>query len=190
MKKYLLILTAAVALSAAAHAQSPFTVNGSGTGTLSTAVVPASDLQKVQVQYINATSDQAASALSFESPVAESTITASGTAGSTAISCPLPGTSGSGTEIVILGVGERAIITGTAALDSSGNPTITLASPTINPVNVGDKVYQMNVNGTIGVGASTLSLAAPTIFASPYGPALVELTGTAKCHINIVAGVK
>jgi hypothetical protein len=190
MKKFLSILTAAVALSAAAHAQTPFTVNGSGTGTLSTAIVPAGDLQKVQVQYINATSDQATSALSFESPVAEATITASGTAGSTIISCLLPGTSGSGTEIVILGAGERAIITGTGALDSNGNPTITLANPTINPVNVGDKVYQMNVNGTIGVGAATLSLAAPTIFASPYGPALIELTGTARCHINIVAGVK
>jgi hypothetical protein len=91
---------------------------------------------------------------------------------------------------VIQGVGERAVITGTGAPDASGNPTITLASPIINPVNVGDKVYQMNVNGTIGVGAATLSLAAPTIFASPYGPVLIELTGTAKCHINIVAGVK
>ena len=190
MKKFLLILTATAALSAAAHAQTPFTVNGSGTSTLCTAIVPAGDLQKVQVQYINATSDQATSALSFESPVAKETITASGTAGSTTISCPLPGTSGSGTEVVILGAGERAIITGTGALDSSGNPTITLASPTINPVNVGDRVYQMKVNGTIGVGAATLSLAAPTIFASPYGPALIELTGTAACHINIVAGVK
>jgi len=190
MKKFLLILTAAVALSSAAHAQTPFTVNGSGSGTLSTAVVPAGDLQKVQVQYINATSDQVVAALSFESPVAKATITASGTAGSTAISCPLPGTSGSGTEIVILGVGERVVITGTGALDANGNPTVTLASPTVNPVNVGDKVYQMKVNGTIGVGATTLSLAAPTIFASPYGPALIELTGTANCHINIVAGVK
>ena len=190
MKKFLSILTVVVALSAIAHAQTPFTVNGSGTGALSTAIVPAGDLQKVQVQYINATSDQATSALSFESPVAESTITASGTAGSSTISCPLPGTSGSGTEIVILGAGERAIITGTGALDSIGNPTITLANPTINPVNVGDRVYQMKVNGTIGVGAATLSLSAPTIFASPYGPALIELTGTAQCHINIVAGVK
>src|SRR5208337_2063513 len=39
MKKFLLILTAAVTLGAIAHAQSPFTVNGSGTTTLSTAVV-------------------------------------------------------------------------------------------------------------------------------------------------------
>ncbi len=76
MKKFLSILTAAVALSAAAHAQTPFTVNGSGTGTLSTAVVPASDLQKVQVQYINATSDQAASALTFWRPCSEAVITA------------------------------------------------------------------------------------------------------------------
>ena len=102
----------------------------------------------------------------------------------------MPGTSGSGTEIVIQGVGERAIVTGTGAPDVSGNPTITLASPLINAVNMGDKVYQMNTNGTIGVGASTLSLSAPTIFASPYGPVLIELTGSAKCHINIVAGVK
>ena len=190
MKKLISIFAVAVAISAIAHAQSPFTVNGSGTTTLSTAVVTASDLQKVQVQYINATSDQPTSALSFESPVAEAVITASGSAGSTIISCPMPGTSGSGTEIVIQGVGERALITGTGAPDASGNPTITLANPIINPVNVGDKVYQMNVNGTIGVGAATLSLSAPTIFASPYGPALIELTGSAKCHINIVAGVK
>ena len=190
MKKLISIMAVAVALVATTHAQTPFTVNGSGTTTLSTAVVPASDLQKVQVQYINATSDQATSAVSFESPVAEAVITASGSAGSTIISCPMPGTSGSGTEIVILGVGERAIVTGTGAPDASGNPTITLASPLINAVNVGDKVYQMNTNGTIGVGASTLSLSAPTIFSSPYGPVLIELTGSAKCHINIVAGVK
>ncbi len=66
----------------------------------------------------------------------------------------MPGASGSGTEIVILGAGDRAIITGTGAFDSIGNPAITLASPTVNPVNVGDRVYQMGVNGTIGVEAT------------------------------------
>ena len=43
-------------------------------------------------------------------------------------------------------------------------------------------------NGSIPVGATTKELNAPTVFATLEGPALIDLTGTAACRINIVAG--
>ena len=79
-------------------------------------------------------------------------------------------------------VGE-AIITGTTV-----KPTITFTGTLSSPVNAGDKVYLMQPQGAIPVGSSTISIQAPTIFATAGGPALIELTGSTACSINLLGG--
>ena len=63
MKQILFTVLAALALRATtvlAYDSTPFAASGVGNGTaFSYAIIPASDYQKVQVQYINATSDKA-----------------------------------------------------------------------------------------------------------------------------------
>ena len=70
----------------------------------------------------------------------------------------------------------------------TGTDSITLAANLPFNLTKGDKIYLMAPNGTILVGATTKELNAPTVFATAQGPLLIDLTGTAACRINIVAG--
>jgi hypothetical protein len=211
MKKFLSILTAAVALNASALAydSTPFAASGVGNGTaFCYAIIPASDYQKVQVQYINATSDKVGSVLTFLASTSyggEGTVITGTGAGANTIICPAPaGLLTSGSEVVIQGSSaQRMVVSGTGTVSivttsttvgeaiitgTTVEPTITFTGTLSSPVNAGDKVYLMSPQGTVPVGVSTISIQAPTIFATAGGPALIELTGSTNCSINLLGG--
>ena len=65
----------------------PFSFTGNAGSTLSHVVVPASGRDRIRVQYVNATSDKAASLLTFKSPSKSTVVTATSAANQTVINC-------------------------------------------------------------------------------------------------------
>ena len=182
------VLLVAVFAAGSALAQTPFAVTGGTGSTLASAAIPATGHEKIRIQYVNATSDAATGALTFyqadTSNVA--TVLTTSTTGQKVISA-VPYSGAAQNDVVVL----HSYATGAVArgvVDTTGSNSITLKANL--PINMarGDKVYLMLPNGTILVGATTKELNAPTIFATAQGPALIEVTGTAACRINIVAG--
>ena len=186
--KQRLLLIASVLIAGTAFAQTPFAVTGGTGSTLSSAAIPATGHEKIRIQYVNATSDAATGALTFyqADTSAIATVLATSTTGQKVISAA-PYSGAAQNDVVVL----HSYATGAVArgvVDTTGSNSITLKANL--PLNLarGDKVYLMTANGTILVGATTKELNAPTIFATAQGPALIDLTGTAACRINIVAG--
>ena len=187
MKK-LMLLIAMVCAASAAFAQTPFAVTGVSGTTLSSVAIPATLLDKIRIQYVNATSDTASGALTFYRVDSTNiaTVTATSATGQAVVNAiPYPGAAQN--DIVVL----HRYATNTAArgiVAATGTNSITLAANLPFNLTKGDKVYLMAPNGTILVGATTKELNAPTVFATAQGPLLIDLTGTAACRINIVAG--
>ncbi|MCX6879009.1 MAG: hypothetical protein NTW21_35150 [Verrucomicrobia bacterium] len=66
----------------------PFSQTGNAGSTLSHVVIPAGGRDRVRVQYANATSDKAASLLTFKSESKSTTVTATSAATQTVINAP------------------------------------------------------------------------------------------------------
>ena len=212
--KQLLLLIAAALSATAAYAQTPFAVSGGTGSTLASVAIPATLQDKIRIQYVNATSDAASGALTFyridSSNIAK--VTATSATGQAVINAiPYPSAAQNDVVLIhcyatntvargIVASATTAIVSSTTAVASlvGSGTTLVVTSSTMGSITLaanlpfnltkGDKVYLMVPNGTIPVGATTKELNAPTVFATLEGPALIDLTGTAACRINIVAG--
>jgi hypothetical protein len=166
----------------------PFAKTGDAGTTLSHAVIPAGGRDRVRIQYINATSDKAASLLGFRASAETTTVLAASAAGQKVISAT-PYTGAAQNDVVVLfskqtGEAVRGVVD---AVDAVAK-TITLKGNLGIGLGEGDTVHLMADKGQIPVGAATKEANAPTVFAALEGPVLVELDGTAACRINLVAG--
>jgi len=165
----------------------PFSFTGNAGSTLSHVVVPASGRDRIRVQYVSATSDKAASLLTFKAPTKSTTVTATSAANQTVINC-VPYAGAAANDIVVLfsavtGTGIRGVVASVQA-----GVSITLNANLGLALAPGDMVYLMVAFGQIPVGAATKETNAPTVFVVSEGPALIELDGTAACRVNLVAG--
>jgi hypothetical protein len=166
----------------------PFSFTGNAGTTLSHVVVPASGLERIRIQYASATSDKAASFLTFRSQSRASVVTANSAANQAVINAP-PYLGSAANDVVVLfsnatGTGVRGVVSSVDAVAG----TITLSANLGLALAPGDSVSLMATRGQVPVGAATKEINAPTVFAVNEGPALIELDGTAACRINLVAG--
>jgi hypothetical protein len=166
----------------------PFSFTGNAGTTLSHVVVPASGRDRVRLQYASATSDKAASLLTFRSQSRVTTVTAISAANQTVINAP-PYSGAAANDVLVLfsnatGTGVRGVV---ASVDEEAG-TITLAANLGLALAPGDIVSLMATRGQVPVGNTTKEVNAPTVFAVNEGPALIELDGTSACRINLVAG--
>jgi hypothetical protein len=186
MKRILTTLIAAAFAAATAPAQTPFAFTATSGSTLSSVAIPATGNEKIRLQYVNATSDAASGALTFYRADERADVLATSATGQKVISAaPYPGAAQD--DVVVL----HAYATNTAArgvVDTTGSNSITLKANLPVTLRPGDKVYLMVPAGSIAVGAATKEVNAPTVFATGWGPALVDVSGTASCRINLVAG--
>ena len=165
----------------------PFSFTGTAGSTLSSVVVPASGRDRIRVQYVNATSDKAASLLIFKAPSKTTVVTAISASNQTVINC-VPYSGAAANDIVVLfsaitGTGVRGVVASVQA-----GASITLNANLGLALAPGDMVHLMTAFGQIPVGAATKETNAPTVFVVNEGPALVELDGTTACRVNLVAG--
>ena len=165
----------------------PFSFTGNAGSTLSSVVVPASGRDRIRVQYVNATSDKAASLLAFKLPAKSTVVTAASASNQTVINC-VPYAGAAANDVVVLfsaitGTGVRGVVASVQA-----GVSITLNANLGLALAPGDMIHLMAAFGQIPVGAATKETNAPTVFVVNEGPALIELDGTAACRINLVAG--
>ena len=165
----------------------PFSFTGNAGSILSSVVVPASGRDRIRVQYVNATSDKAASLLIFKAPSKSTVVTAASASNQTVINC-VPYSGAAANDVVVLfsaitGTGVRGVVASVQA-----GVSITLNANLGLALAPGDNAYLMAAFGQIPVGAATKETNAPTVFVVNEGPALVELDGTAACRVNLVAG--
>ena len=137
---------------------------------------------------MNATSDKAASLLTFKSLSKFAIVTAASAAAQAVINAP-PYAGAAANDVVVLfslvtGTGIRGVV---SAVDGVAG-TITLTANLGLALAPGDMVYLMTARAQIPVGAATKEANAPTVFVVLDGPALIELDGTSACRINLVAG--
>ena len=165
----------------------PFSKTGDAGSTLSHAVIPAGGRDRIRVQYVNATSDKAASLLTFKAPAASTTVTAVSASNQAVVNC-VPYAGAAQNDVVVLfsfatGTAVRGVVTSVQA-----GVSITLTANLGLALAPGDQVRLMTSRAQIPVGAATKEANAPTVFVVHEGPALIELDGTAACRINLVAG--
>jgi hypothetical protein len=165
----------------------PFSQTGNAGSTLSHVVVPAGGRDRVRVQYVNATSDKAASLLTFKAPTTSTIVTATSASNQAVVNC-VPYTGAAANDVVVLfssvtGTGVRGVVTSVQA-----GVSITLTANLGLALAPGDTVHLMTSRAQIPVGAATKEANAPTVFVVHEGPALIELDGTSACRINLVAG--
>jgi hypothetical protein len=165
----------------------PFSFTGNAGSILSSVVVPASGRDRIRIQYVNATSDKAASLLAFKLPSKSTAVTATSAANQTVINC-VPYAGAAASDVVVLfsavtGTGVRGVVASVQA-----GVSITLNANLGLALAPGDMVHLMVAFGQIPVGAATKETNAPTVFVVNEGPALIELDGTAACRVNLVAG--
>lgn len=185
-------LLAALLPAIEAKAQSTATFAGPGsTGTtLSSYISPGVTNGGIpRLQFINATSDKAASILQFYSTTVSSRVTNTTASGQAVIQAP--GGSFTGSDIIVVrsvanDTYQRLIVSSSAAgtITATANLNFALAS--------GDIVYKMTANGSVPVGAATLTLNA--VGGGLYNgqslrPFLIDLDGTSACKINIASGI-
>ena len=165
----------------------PFSQTGNAGTVLSHVVIPAGGRDRTRVQYVNATSDKAASLLTFKSQAKTTAVTAASASNQAVVNC-VPYAGAAANDVVVLfsavtGTGVRGVVTSVQA-----GVSITLTANLGLALAPGDMVHLMAAFGQIPVGAATKETNAPTVFAVNEGPALIELDGTSACRINLVAG--
>ncbi len=166
----------------------PFSFTGNAGSTLSHVVIPAGGRDRIRLQYVNATSDKAASLLTFKSASKWTTVTAASASNQAVVNAP-PYAGAAANDVVVLfslvtGTGIRGVVSSVDAVAG----TITLTANLGLALAPGDTVHLMATKAQIPVGAATKEVNAPTVFVVNEGPALIELDGTTACRINLVAG--
>ena len=97
----------------------PFSQTGNAGSTLSHVVIPAGGRDRVRVQYVNATSDKAASLLTFKAPTTSTVVTATSASNQAVVNC-VPYTGAAANDVVVLfslatGTGVRGVVTSVQA---------------------------------------------------------------------------
>jgi len=166
----------------------PFAKTGDAAATLSHAVVPAGGRDRIRLHYVNATSDKAASLLTFLSACETAAVLATAAANQKVISV-IPYTGAAQNDVVVLfSKGTGNAVRGVVDAVDAEAKTITLKANLGLALAPGDTIHLMAAKGQIPVGNATKEANAPTVFAALEGPVLIELDGTAACRINLVAG--
>lgn len=166
----------------------PFAKTGDAGTTLSHAVIPAGGRDRVRIQYVSATSDKAASLLTFRSASETATVLAASASNQKVIGAAPYAGAAQNDVVVLLSKATGQAIRGVVDAVDAVAKTITLKANLGLALAPGDTVHLMAAKGQIPVGAATKEANAPTVFAALEGPVLVELDGTAACRINLVAG--
>lgn len=165
----------------------PFAKTGDAGTTLSHVVVPAGGRDRIRLQYVNATSDKAASLLTFKRPSLSTVVTDPAATNQKVVKC-VPYAGAAANDVVVgysyaAGQAFRGVVASVQA-----GVSVTLVANLALALAPGDLVFLMAAAGQIPVGAATKEANAPTVFAVDEGPALIELDGTSACRINLVAG--
>lgn len=193
MKTLIKFVTALTILAAAITARADLFYSGYGTGvstTLCYNIVPPKGALIPCVQYINVTSDKAASVIQFYTAGTPVVITATQSYATNILTAV--GTGFSGSDVVVVwhktsGTFERG------AVSSAGATSITLSANLGTKATAGDLIYKMTASGSIPVGAATKELNAPggAVFTGQGSnkPILIDIDGTSACKINAVCVV-
>lgn len=181
---------AALALSGSIQAQTATFAGPGSTGTtLSSYIMPGVTNNGIpRVQFISATSDKSTSVLTFYSTTVSSQVTNTSASGQAVISAP--GSSFSASDVLVVrsvanDTYQRLIVSASTVSNVTATANLSFA---LAP---GDIVYKMTSNGTIPVGAATISHNAQSggVYNGQRGkPILIDLDGTSACKINIVSG--
>lgn len=166
----------------------PFARTGDAGTTLSHATIPAGGRDRVRVQYVSATSDKAASLLTFRSASEAAGVLAASASNQKVIGAAPYAGAAQNDVVVLLSKATGQAIRGVVDAVDAVAKTITLKGNLGLALAPGDSVHLMVTKGQIPVGAATKEANAPTVFASLEGPVLLELDGTSVCRINLVAG--
>ena len=159
------------------------TKNASGTTTCEVHF-PANPQQQVRIVGAIATSDKAASVLSWRTGSTPYTISATNAAGTTITVSYTNGLAAN--DVLVIQKANGTCISGT--ISSFANSTnITLAATTGAQTLPGDEVYKMSAATTIKVGATTVTYQGEAIYVGTRGrPVRVVLDGTSACSLDSI----
>lgn len=166
-------------------AGSPTFVNKTATGTTSAEVIfPADPALQIRVVTAFATSDKAASVLSFTSGAGAYVISAANVAGTTITVSQTNGLAPSDVLIISAANGSTNYARTISSFANSTN--IVLTASTQNATAVGDSVYKMSAATTIKVAAASVTYNGDAIYvgASQGRPVRCVLDGTSACSID------
>ncbi|PTX92092.1 hypothetical protein DB346_24400 [Verrucomicrobia bacterium LW23] len=169
----------------------PFALNGSTGTTLSwLAHLPRDTRQRHRAQYLNATSDLAASAVTFYGAGAPVLVTSESASGQAVVN--VPGTGNFAPSDIVLVYDDSARTFYRHTVSSVTADTVTLSANLSATLVAGDMLIKRgSVLGAIPVGATTkeVNASGSGFFCGETGRALwAELTGTSACKINALAG--
>lgn len=182
------LLAIGIGYTAFAAAKRHFAGLGTGATTLSYYITSAMGDGTPRVQYVNVTSDKAASVLKFYDAGTPIMMTA-GQSSTTNFTCV--GTSFASNDVVVLrdvsaDTYERVVVYGSTATNVTTQAAIT------GTYVAGDLAYEMTANGQFAVAAATVEKNAVggAIYNGTEGePTLIEVDGTSACKINAIAGI-
>lgn len=143
-----------------------------------------------RINYLNATSDKAASVVTFWTPGAPVKITATGASGQAVVTAVGTGNFAANDRVVVRHLTADTYQMMTVSSVTSTN--VTMVQNLDAAVASGDLIYKMTANGTIAVGNATkeINAAGGGIYNGREGrPLLLDLDGTAACQINVASGV-
>lgn len=185
MKSKIFSAVMALLLSGPVFAGSPAFVNKSATGTTSAEVIfPPDPALQIRVVTAFATSDKAASVLSFTTGVGAYVISAANVAGTTITVSQTNGLAPNDFVMVCAANGSTNYVRQISAFGNSTN--ITLTASTQNATAVGDSVYKMSAATTIKVAAASVTYNGDAIYvgSSQGRPVRCVLDGTSACSID------
>jgi hypothetical protein len=159
--------------------------------TNSHAIIPANGEKVAQVDYVNVTSDKAASKLLYYKTSDPIIVTLGTNASQAVIYAPGTGNLAANDIIVLRHVAsetyERLVVSAVAAttVTATANPTAATVA--------GDLIYKVSTSATftgafVPVGNATVSVSGASFFGQQNKPTYVEVDGTAASQINIIAG--
>jgi hypothetical protein len=177
-------LLAVSALAQNAFAQNVYKSTGASGTTLAQVVFSAKPSGTPVVTYVSATSDLSTSKVQFWSAGTAVPVTATSAASGTNIF--IVGTSFSANDTIAIrkvdtDLYQVATVNASTATNLLTNMTLTRA------VGVGDVVYKLTANGTIPVGAATVSAIGQLASGENGKPLAITLTGTSACVLNNIA---
>lgn len=174
-------------LVVSARAQSlPEYVTKSASGSTSCEVFfPAIPDRQVRIVTAIATSDKAASVLSFRSGSTPYSVSAATAAGTNVV---IAYTNGLAPSDVI--AGQQSGTNWSAVIHSFPASTNVAVTSTINATTVGSEVYKMSAATTIKVAATTAVYSGQAIYVGARGrPVRVVLDGTSACSLDAISAL-
>lgn len=187
MKKILILSAALAAAAAIVWAASPtYTTKSGNTGTVESRVtfVPTAGNQ-IRLVSVIASSDKAASVLSFRSGTGAYVLTATNAAGGTNVYVSSV-TGLASNDIVLLVKSDGTVSTNCTVWGVQNSTNIQLTAAVGVAGAIGDEIYEMGAATTIGIGATSNKLVgAEAVFVgNPSRPVTIYLDGTSYSKID------